>query len=366
MLDYIKQWYYRHFSDPQVIILALMLISLLLVVVLLGDLLAPIIAAVVLAYVLEGGVWRMVRLKIPRTIAVGIVMLILFVLCFFVFFGVAPLLTRQLTQLGRELPVMLVRGQEYLLLLPEIYPTIFSEQQIHNLIDVIRGEMLSMGQALVSVSMARVIDVFTFLIYLFVVPIMVFFGLKDKAMIVTWFEKFLPQKRELTKQVWHEVDLKIGSYIRGKVIEILIIWGICYLVFEWMGLNYSMLLSFLVGISVIIPYVGAVVVTVPIAIIAYFQWGFVADFWYLMGAYMVIQILDGNLLVPLLFSEVVNLHPVAILASILIFGGIWGMWGVFFAIPLATLVDAVINAWPKFDEPRTAANEDSTVEQSNN
>jgi putative permease len=69
-----------------------------------------------------------------------------------------------------------------------------------------------------------------------------------------------------------------------------------------------------------------------------------------MGAYLVIQALDGNVLVPLLFSEVVNLHPIAIIVAILVFGGLWGFWGVFFAIPLATLVQAVLKAWPTFDD----------------
>jgi putative permease len=66
----------------------------------------------------------------------------------------------------------------------------------------------------------------------------------------------------------------------------------------------------------------------------------------LFAVYVVIQGLDGNVLVPLLFSEAVNLHPVAIILAILFFGGIWGLWGVFFAIPLATLIKAIINAWP--------------------
>jgi putative permease len=81
-------------------------------------------------------------------------------------------------------------------------------------------------------------------------------------------------------------------------------------------------------------------------VIAWFQWGWSADFAWIIVAYGIIQALDGNLLVPLLFSEVVNLHPVAIIIAVLFFGGIWGFWGVFFAIPLATLVQAVMNAWP--------------------
>jgi len=61
--------------------------------------------------------------------------------------------------------------------------------------------------------------------------------------------------------------------------------------------------------------------------VAYLQWGLGSEFWYALIAYGVIQFLDGNLLVPLLFSEVVKLHPVAIIAAVLFFGGLWGLWG---------------------------------------
>jgi putative permease len=103
----------------------------------------------------------------------------------------------------------------------------------------------------------------------------------------------------------------------------------------------------LVGLSVVVPYVGAIVVTVPVVLVAYFNFGLTAPFFYVTGAHVVIQFLDGNLLVPLLFAEVVNLHPVATIASLCVFGGLWGFWGVFFAIPLATLIQAVLTAWPR-------------------
>ena len=77
------------------------------------------------------------------------------------------------------------------------------------------------------------------------------------------------------------------------------------------------------------------------ALIGLFQWGLGNEFMVLMIVYAVIQALDGNVLVPILFSEAVNLHPVAIIAAVLIFGGLWGFWGVFFAIPLATLFKAI-------------------------
>jgi putative permease len=146
--------------------------------------------------------------------------------------------------------------------------------------------------------------------------------------------------------VWVEVDRQIGNYVRGKFIEILIVWVVTFLTFSIMGMQFAMLLGVLVGLSVLIPYIGAAAVTIPVAILAYFQWGLSPEFLWLMLAYGIIQALDGNVLVPLLFSEVVDLHPIAIIVAVLIFGGLWGFWGVFFAIPLATLVQAVLKAWP--------------------
>ncbi len=119
-----------------------------------------------------------------------------------------------------------------------------------------------------------------------------------------------------------------------------------YISFGLMGLNYAALLALLVGLSVIIPYIGAMLVTFPVLLVGFFQWGVGTEFYTLFAVYLVIQALDGNVLVPLLFSEAVNLHPVAIILAVLFFGGIWGTWGVFFAIPLATLIKAIISAWP--------------------
>ena len=115
------------------------------------------------------------------------------------------------------------------------------------------------------------------------------------------------------------------------------------------------------GFSVLIPYIGAFVVTLPVAGVAIFQFGLQPEFYWVLIAYGVIQFLDGNLLVPLLFSEAVNLHPVAIIAAILLFGGLWGFWGVFFAIPLATVIQAVLRAWPT-EIPAVGRDEDQAIE----
>lgn len=102
----------------------------------------------------------------------------------------------------------------------------------------------------------------------------------------------------------------------------------------------------LVGLSVLIPYIGAFAVTVPVAVVAYLQFGFGYDFMLLLGLYIILQVLDGNWLVPLLFSNAVKMHPVTIILAVFVFGGLFGFWGVFFAIPMATFLKAIINAWP--------------------
>jgi putative permease len=194
---------------------------------------------------------------------------------------------------------------------------------------------------------ASITQMASVLLYVVLLPVLVFLFLRDKDQLHGWFMRLLPKERGVATQVWREMDHQIGNYVRGKFTEILIVGVVSFIVFATMGLKYAMLLGALVGLSVVIPYIGAVVVTFPVVVIAYFQWGWSAGFAYLTLAYVVIQVLDGNVLVPWLFSEAVNLHPVAIIVAVLLFGGIWGFWGVFFAIPLATLVKAVITAWPR-------------------
>ncbi|TCK17411.1 putative permease [Thiogranum longum] len=354
-MEVIRQWFRRHFSDPQVVILALVLLLGFVVVITMGKMLAPVLAALVLAYLLEGVVTAMQRLGAPRLVAVILVFLVFIIVLVFALLGLLPKLSYQVTQLFQQLPNIIGKGQDVIMHLPEQYPGLVSEAQVADLMNAIRAELGGLGQRVVSVSMASVFGIMMIMVYLILVPLLVFFFLKDKQRIIEWFQGYLPKERALTTRVWQDVNVQIANYVRGKAWEILIVGGVSYITFTIMGLQYAVLLSTLVGLSVIIPYIGAAAVTLPIAAIAFFQWGWSSDSWYVLLAYGVIQALDGNILVPLLFSEVVNLHPVAIIIAVVVFGGLWGFWGVFFAIPLATLVQAVLKAWPKKPLPETDA-----------
>ena len=245
-----------------------------------------------------------------------------------------------------EVPNLVNQGQEALRNLPENYPDVFSEQWVQQSINSLSGEVRGFGQTILEFSLASLPSLFGWFIFLILVPILVFFMMKDKDELVLWFGNFLPRNKPLMNAIWQEMDEQIANYIRGKVVEIIIVGSAAYLIFIIVGINYALALSVLVGVSVIVPYIGAIAVTIPVVAIAYIQWGFTGEFYSVTLAYLILQIIDGNVLVPIIFSEAVNLHPVAIIAAVLFFGGIWGMAGVFFAIPLATLIKAIINAWP--------------------
>ncbi len=343
----ITDWFKRNFSDPQIVFLTLLLLLGFAIVLFMGDMLAPVLASAVIAYLLEGLVVILEDRGVPRLLAATLVFIVFLLFLSAVLFGLLPMLSRQVYQFVQNLPSMIGEGQRALMTLPERYPEVLSPQQAQEILDSIHREIAGFGQDVVSVSVSSVVGVLTILVYLVLMPMLVFFFLKDKEMILRWFGRFMPGERGLANRVWFEVDKQIANYVRGKFWEIVIIWAASLVTFTFFGLQYAMLLAVLVGLSVVIPYVGATVVTIPVLMVAWFQWGWGPDFIWVTIAYLVIQALDGNLLVPLLFGEVVSLHPVAIIVAILVFGGLWGFWGVFFAIPLATLVNAILRAWPK-------------------
>ncbi|GAA6183624.1 MULTISPECIES: AI-2E family transporter [Alteromonadaceae] len=345
MFEMLDRWYKRKFSDPDSLMLLMLLIFVSVLFAIWGDILMPVIVAAVIAYLLDWPLMQLMKLGLSRVYATVIIVLVFIAVCILTFIGLVPVITQQSVNLIKETPQIWNKGQEWLLTLPDLYPNFIQIYHIQNVLQEINQKIVQVGETLISASFSSLADLGAILIYLILVPLMLFFMLKDKDVLIANLLRILPNERRLIKQVSSEMNLQIANYIRGKVIEIIIVGAVSSVTFAFMDLRYAVLLGVLVGFSVLIPYIGAAVVTLPIAIVALFQWGITPDFWYLMIAYGIIQALDGNVLVPILFSEAVSLHPIYIIVAVLFFGGLWGFWGVFFAIPLATLVKAVINAW---------------------
>ncbi|WP_461515898.1 AI-2E family transporter [Porticoccus sp.] len=349
MWKVLGSWVDRYFGEEEAVLLAFMLAVALVVMVTMGEILAPFLAAIIFAFLLQGSVNRLVTWKVPRLLAVILVFLMFVGLFLAILIILLPLIGRQAANLTGEIPAMVKHWQSVLMLLPEKYPHLISEAQLKDLLGQASKEVAGMAERLVTFSFSTFPSVVVMMVYLVLVPLLVFFMLKDKEELLGLMASLLPRERPVMWRIWHEMNLQMANYVRGKAIEILVVGVVSYVAFLIMGLQYAALLGLLVGLSVVIPYIGAVVVTFPVSVVAYFQWGWGGDLFWLVIIYGIIQGLDGNVLVPLLFSEAVNLHPIAIILAVIVFGGLWGFWGVFFAIPLATLVKALYNAWPRTD-----------------
>ncbi|HBZ14180.1 AI-2E family transporter [Pantoea sp. NPDC088449] len=347
MLVLLYQWYKRRFSDPQAIGLLVILLAAFCILFFFSGLLAPLLVALVLAYLLEWPTVRLQRVGCSRTWATSVVLVMFAGILLVMVLIVAPVAWQQGINLTRDLPNMLNKLYVFAAGLPKRYPALVDAGIIDIIVENLRSRLTGLGDSLVKYSLASLVGLMTLMIYLVLVPLMVFFLLKDKEQMLNAVRRVLPRNRGLAGVVWQEMNQQITNYIRGKVLEMVAVGFVTWLAFLMLGLNYSLLLAVLVGVSVLIPYIGAMVVTLPVIGVGLFQWGLGSDFWTMIAIYLVIQALDGNILVPILFSEAVNLHPLVIILSVVIFGGMWGFWGVFFAIPLATLVKAVVRAWPE-------------------
>ena len=398
-MDLIKQWIRRQLSNPQIVMLAGILLCVFLTIFFLGDILAPVFAALVIAYLLDGIILRIQKRGAPRLAAVCGVYVLFLLAVFMLFFVVIPSLVAELDKfVRRDVPGIVQNASQDIRDAYTKYETFKTERlsnfinkpagpaqnpddketdsepplssqapsssgpgqsegslNVERLTESIEAELTELGRTALTLSITSLKSVVVWILYLVLVPVMVFFILKDKERLMAWFAQFLPQERGLTSKVWHEVNLQTSNYVRGKFWEVMIVWGVTFLTFSLFGLRATLLISLFVGLSVLVPYVGATLMYLPIAIIGFYQFGASSTFVWLIIAYSIIQILDGNLLAPILMSEATSLHPIAVIVAILIFGGLWGFWGVFFAIPLATLINSIIKAWPMEPAPPSSS-----------
>jgi putative permease len=303
--------------------------------------------SLIFAYLLIGMQKRLEAYGLNSTVA------LIFTYSFFLLIGIAlmvwlvPLVYQQLQSLVLEIPKWVKTFTVFIQTVPENYPDLVSSDQITTFLQSLSGQITAISEEFLKASIAGIQNTVTIAINLILLPILVFFFLFDRDSIISSFLKILPKERAMLQNVWVEMDDQLSNYARGKAIEIVIVGLAAAIIFIYFDLQYIALLSVLVGFSVLIPFLGAFLVTIPVAIIGLLQFGLSFDFWLLMGAYLVLQILDGNLLVPLLFSDAVKLHPVIIMLAVFVFGALFGFWGVFFAIPIATLIKAIWNSWPK-------------------
>jgi putative permease len=345
MLRVLRVWQRRYFGE-EAVVLILLLLGVFCSIALLGSVLLPIIASLILAYLMHGWVLRLQKLKIPSSVSAALFSLLLLWAMLFALFVVLPLIWEQLGRLYQELPSKLPQLREFMDKALEDYGVTLNAALLETWISIFNERLAAWSTSMVSQSVGTIVGLAQLAVYLVLVPLLVFFLLRDgSALNANLRQRMEPNGMLLN--IWNEMDMQLANYVRGKAVEILLVGLASYGLFLSFGLRYTVLMSVLSGLSVLVPYVGAFALTAAVAMIGIIQWGLSDPVYYMLILYLILQIIDGNVLVPIIFSDTVSLHPVSIVLAVLVFGGLWGVWGIFFAIPMATLVKAIYSAWPR-------------------
>lgn len=340
-------WFSRllqQYSTPEYRVFFGVMLVVIAVLSLWTNVLMPVLVALSLAYLLEKPVQFLVSLRMNRGFAVLMMLTVMILALVLSVLALLPVIMQQGQHLVSESPQILSRARHYLQGLPEMIPGVITEQQIQSFIVKIESSILAIADSMIATSWSGVTGIARGLVFLVLVPMMVLFMLNDKQLLLSQIIALLPAERGILRQWWQELNGQIMGYLRGKLLELFLVGAATYVLFVWFDLQYALLLGVLVGCSVLIPYVGIFVVTVPVVIVAFSQFGATPVTGYFLLAYCIIQAIDAYILVPLLFAEVVDLHPLYIIIAVLFFGGVLGFWGVFFAIPLASMVKATYHA----------------------
>ena len=341
----------RIFNNEETIIFSIIIILSLIAFSLFIEVLTPFIISIIVAYLLVGLQKNIETYNISQPLSTIIAFSIFIIVGAAMFTWLIPLIYVQLQSFVLDIPRLFNEFLSFVSTIPAAFPDLVNSDQISVFFQAVSSELSSITQNIVKSSISGIQSTITVLLYVILFPILVYFFLFDRKNIIEGCLKIIPGDRAMLSQVWSEMDIQLSNYVRGKVLEIFIVGIVAAILFAAFGLNYGALLAVLVGLSVLIPFVGAFSVTIPIVIIGLLQFGLGTEFYLLIGLYLLLQFIDGNLLVPIIFSEAVKLHPIVIILAVFIFGSIFGFWGVFFSIPLATFIKAVWNAWPGISSP---------------
>jgi putative permease len=346
MINHLSNILKRIFSNEETIVFSLIILLTLIIFSLFIGVLTPFIISVIVAYLLVGLQKKIETYNVSENLATILAFSIFIIIGAAMFIWLIPLLYVQLQSFVLDIPRLFNEFLNFVSTIPAAFPDLLDSDQISLFFQAVSSELSSITQNIVKSSISGIQSTITVLLYIILFPILVYFFLFDRKNIIEGCLKIIPGDRAMLSQVWSEMDVQLSNYVRGKVLEIFIVGIAAAVLFASFGLNYGALLAVLVGLSVLIPYVGAFSITIPIVIIGILQFGLGSQFYLLIGLYLLLQFLDGNLLVPIIFSEAVKLHPIVIILAVFLFGSMFGFWGVFFSIPLATFIKAVWNAWP--------------------
>jgi len=305
----------------------------------LGPILTPFLIGGMLAYVGKPAVSWMEGKRVPRTVGALLVMLAALILVLALLLVLAPLVQNEFSQAARRLPELAagLYGQfapwlnEKFGIQPQFDPDSIKQLIADNL-----NSAQAVSLKVLTGLKAGGMMVVGILINLVLIPVVMFYLLRDWSWIVRRLDDLTP-RRWLAKvrTMAIEIDNVLGEFLRGQL-SVMGVLAIYYAVgLTLAGLQFALPIGILTGLLVFIPYVGFGLGLILGVLAALLQWNGWPGFAAVLAVYGIGQLLEGYVLIPWLVGDRIGLHPLAVIFALLAFGQLFGFAGILLALPVS-------------------------------
>lgn len=288
--------------------------------------------------------------RVPRSVSVVLIFIFMLSVLGFFISQLIPLVASQLFELARSLSGILNKliAPESDFIFSEAIRNFFADAIGANntelFLDQLTTNLESLGsqlQAIAGDTFVAIKKVFNGILNFFLVLILTFFIAVDEKGVDKFFLSLFPSKHgTYIVEKTEAVKLKVGMWLRGQVILMVIMFLIFWLVYSLLGLDYALTLAMMAGIGELIPVLGVFIAAVPALLVAFNHSPWLM-LWTLIIT-LVIQQIEGNLLVPLVMKKAVGLSPIIVILAMLVGFQVLGVLGAIIAVPVATIMSIFV------------------------
>ena len=301
----------------------------------LADVLIPLAFAAFIAILLNPACNWLMAHKVPKIFSIIIVMLVGAILLVGLFY----FLSTQIIQFGDSLPMLKQKFAELFTTFKTWIATTFNFSVQKQ--DLMIKDALKNSQAMVGHTLGSVVGLFGLV---FVIPVYVFLTLFYKTLILNFvFEVFSEENSKQVSEVLKETKMAIQSYIQGLLIEMIIVAILNSTALVLLGVKYGILIGVIGAILNLLPYIGGIIaIALPVLMATVTKDGYTTQLGVVI-AYLVIQFIDNNILVPRIVSSKVQINALISIIVVLLGNMLWGLSGMFLAIPFIAVIKIIFD-----------------------
>ncbi|MCW8858601.1 MAG: AI-2E family transporter [Deltaproteobacteria bacterium] len=303
----------------------------------------PILLSLIVAFLLDPAVQFFEKKKLNRTLSIFIVYLLLtaVVLLFLLIIG-PPNWKGMMQALKADFPRYIGRAIEYLNGLLAVAQQHFPFIKNYNLAEQLRSASQSFFGLILVGTPRSALRIGSLLL---LVPLFSFFFLRDSRSIMRSLVSLTPNRYfEMVLDIYSRVNWQLAHFIRGRILEALIIGIVVWMGLSLTDIGYTPILAMVAGVFNLIPYIGPIIGMIPGLVIALVDLGMGGEFWWILCVYLLIAqiIVDNFILIPILISRVSNLHPLWVILAIIMGGKLYGILGMIIGVPIASIINIII------------------------